>query len=125
MNIGNAVRSQEFDAVHIEVASTWPAGVDTLVSTAAKPHTASASPIHTPEPSTANSSSIRTRESWSSFTCSTLFPERDGVLGGSEGRPSAAQHDDQFVQQRDRKHQRAERHRRLRIDLSLIHISEP
>ena len=38
MNIGSAVRSHEFDAVHIEVASTWPAGVATLVSTAAKPH---------------------------------------------------------------------------------------
>ena len=50
MNIGSAVRSQEFDAAHIEVASTWPAGVATLVITAAKPHTASASAIHTPEP---------------------------------------------------------------------------
>ena len=50
MNIGNAVRSHEFDAVHIDVASTWPAGVATFVSTAAKPQTASAIAIQTPEP---------------------------------------------------------------------------
>ena len=63
MNIGSAVRSHEFDAAHIEVASTWPAGVATLVSTAAKPQTASATAIQTPEPSTANISSISARES--------------------------------------------------------------
>ena len=63
MNIGSAVRSHELEAAHIEVASTCPAGVDTLVMMATKPQTASASAIHTPEPSTANSSSISTRES--------------------------------------------------------------
>ena len=72
MNIGSAVRSQEFDAAHIEVAITWPAGVATVVITAAKPQTASASAIQTPEPSIANISSIRTRES--STTVTALSP---------------------------------------------------
>ena len=36
MNIGSAVRSHEFDAVHIDVASTCPAGVATFVSTGGK-----------------------------------------------------------------------------------------
>ena len=54
MNIGSAVRSQEFDADHIEVASTWPGGVDAVVRMATKPQMPSASAIQTPEPSTAN-----------------------------------------------------------------------
>src|SRR5664279_3776851 len=58
MNIGSALRSHEFDAVHIDVASTCPAGVASFVMTAAKPQTASAMAIHTPEPRMANSSSI-------------------------------------------------------------------
>ena len=70
MNIGSAVRSQESEAAHIEVASTWPAGVAILVSTAAKPQTASAIAIHTPEPRIANSNSIKASESWSSFMAS-------------------------------------------------------
>src|SRR5450759_3826528 len=103
MNIGSAVRSQESDAAHIEVASTWPAGVATLVSTAAKPHTASASAIHTPEPRIANSSSIRAKESWSSFILlrSAFLAKRDGVLGRAEGRPATANHNEQLVHQRD------------------------
>src|SRR5215469_1502367 len=39
MNIGKAVRSQEFEAAHIDVASTCPAGVATFVRTATNPHT--------------------------------------------------------------------------------------
>ena len=74
MNIGSAVKSHEFDAAHIEVASTCPAGVAALVMTAAKPHTASARAIHTPEPSTANSSSISTSESSSTFTAQPSLP---------------------------------------------------
>ena len=83
MNIGSAVRSQEFDAVHIDVASTWPAGVATFVRTAAKPHTANASAIQTPEPRIANKSNIRNRESSSTFMAQPSLPN---VMASSAAR---------------------------------------
>ena len=88
MNIGSAVRSHESDAAHIEVASTCPAGVATLVITAAKPQTASASAIHTPEPSTANSSSISERDE-SSMTFKQRQPSLPRVIASSAVRNSA------------------------------------
>ena len=50
MNIGSAVRSHEFDACQIEVASAMPGRRRELVSTiATRPMAASASAIQTPE----------------------------------------------------------------------------
>ncbi len=63
MNIGSAVRSQEFEAAHTDVANTCPAGTEALVNTAAKPQTASAMPIQTPVPRMTNSNKIRTSDS--------------------------------------------------------------
>ena len=60
MNIGSAVRSQPFDALQNEVASTAPGGAATLATMATSPMKASAMAIHTPEPRTANRSRIRT-----------------------------------------------------------------
>ena len=117
MNIGSAVRSHEFDAVHIDVASTCPAGVATLVSTAAKPHTASAIAIQTPEPRIANSSSIKSERELKRRSCAQ--PSLPSVMASSAarkvGRPRVGDNE-QFVDQRDGEDQRAERHRRLRVD---------
>src|ERR1051325_6646227 len=121
MNIGNAVRSQEFDAAHIDVASTWPAGVAALVSTAAKPQTASAIVIQTPEPRMANSSSISMRESVSSFIALAFFAEADSVFGSAERRPPTAHNNEKLIDQRHGQHQRAGRHRRLRDSERHLH----
>src|SRR5581483_4795431 len=116
MNMGSAVRSHEFDAVHMEVASTWPAGVATFVSTAAKPHTASAIAIHTPEPRMANRSRISSSDSSTTHIASAFLAERDRILGGTERGPAPHCNHEQLVDQRDRQDERAERHRCLRID---------
>ena len=109
MNMGNAVRSQEFEAVHIAVASTWPGGVDAVVRMAAKPQMVSASAIHTPEPSTANKSSSSTSERLTTLTLA-LLAQRDRVLGGAEGRPAVADDSNEFVGERDGEDQSTERH---------------
>src|SRR5262245_29787845 len=115
MNIGSAVRSQEFDAVHIDVANTCPAGVAAYVSTAAKPHTANASAIQTPDPRIANKSSISARERLSTDIALTFLAQRDRVLGSSETGASAPCNDEQLVNQRDGQDQRTQRHRSLRV----------
>src|SRR5437016_1054769 len=87
MNIGSAVRSHELDAVHIDVANTWPAGVAAFVSTAANPHTANARAIHTPEPRIANNSSIKASESCSSFIRATFAPRHGRACHRKSGLP--------------------------------------
>src|SRR5581483_7404727 len=86
MNIGSAVRSHESEPAQTALASTCPAGVEALVRMATKPQMPRASAIHTPTPSTANSSSISSTDRASRLMPSPFLAEGNGVFRFAEGR---------------------------------------